>query len=69
MQFPISQAMVHCDGKWELHEERRVRYNSPSLPSLVEGFRTIQGTWEMVHAQFIKKKKKKKKKKGFEMLG
>ena len=46
MQFPISQAMVyvHCDGKWELHEERRVRYNSPSLPSLVEGFRTIQGT-------------------------
>ena len=31
-QFPISQAMVHCDGKWELHEERRVRYNSV-LPS------------------------------------
>ena len=24
--------MVHCDGKWELHEERRVRYNSV-LPS------------------------------------
>ena len=21
MQFPISKAMVHCDGKWELHEE------------------------------------------------
>ena len=37
MQFPISQAMVHCDGKWELHEERRARYNSPSLPPLVEG--------------------------------
>ena len=31
-EFPISQAMVHCDGKWELHEERRVRYNSV-LPS------------------------------------
>ena len=33
MQFPISQAMVHCDGKWELYEERRARYNSPSRPS------------------------------------
>ena len=21
LKFPISQAMVHCDGKWELHEE------------------------------------------------
>ena len=33
MQIPISQAMVHCDGKWELYKERRARYNSPSRPS------------------------------------
>ena len=56
MQFPISQAMVHCDGKGELHEERRVRYNSPSLP-LWKEFRTIQGTRERVHAPFIDNKK------------
>ena len=33
MQFPISQAKVHCDGKWELYKELRARYNSFSRPS------------------------------------
>ena len=57
MQFPISQAMVHCDGKWELHEERRARYNSPSLPPLVEGIsHNSRHTREGARAIYRKKK-------------
>ena len=40
--FPISQAMVHCDGKWELHEERRVRYSSPAFSLWVR----VHGWWQ-----------------------
>ena len=67
MQFPISQAMVHCDGKWELHEERRARYNSPSLPPLVEGI-SHNSRHTREGARAIYKKKKKALKAGLEYM-